>query len=58
MMLYLLSGQADGFKLDVLGKIRDVKMNNGGTMLTFIVRKYIKVYQEDNLDDESVQNQI
>ncbi|CAG5094834.1 Oidioi.mRNA.OKI2018_I69.XSR.g13902.t2.cds [Oikopleura dioica] len=43
-------GQADGFKLDVLQKIRDVKMNNGGTMLTFIVRQYITVFQDDYLE--------
>lgn len=43
-------GQADGFKLDVLQKIRDVKMNNGGTMLTFIVRQYITVFQDEHLE--------
>ena len=45
-------GQADGFDLDFLSKVRDIKMNSGGTLLLFIVRQYILKYQMDVLDNE------
>ena len=45
-------GQADGFDLDFLAKIRDIKMNSGGTLLLFIARQYILKYQIDVLEDE------
>ncbi|CAG7729368.1 unnamed protein product [Allacma fusca] len=41
-------GQADGFTLDILPKLRDVKStDNTYTFLHFIVCSYIKLYDED-----------
>ena len=45
-------GQADGFDLDFLAKVRDIKMNSGGTLLLFIARQYIIKYQMDVIDNE------
>jgi len=41
-------GQADGFNLEILPKLRDVKSkDNTFTFLHFIVSSYIKMYDED-----------
>ncbi|XP_054711140.1 formin-2-like [Uloborus diversus] len=41
-------GQADGFGLEILPKLKDVKSkDNSLTLLHYIVRTYVKLYQED-----------
>merc|ERR1712106_641077 len=49
-------GQADGFGLEILPKIKDVKSKeNGYTLLHFIVSKYIMKYEGDDAGTEKVQ---
>ncbi|GFU28300.1 formin-2 [Nephila pilipes] len=41
-------GQADGFGLEILPKLKDVKSkDNSLTLLHYIVRSYVKLYQKD-----------
>ncbi|KAG8189077.1 hypothetical protein JTE90_028626 [Oedothorax gibbosus] len=41
-------GQADGFGLEILPKLKDVKSkDNSLTLLHYIVRNYVKLYQKD-----------
>lgn len=46
-----LRGQADGFELDILNKLRDVKSNDPKvtTLLHFIVKTYIKEFRQINV---------
>ncbi|XP_078490791.1 formin-like isoform X2 [Ciona intestinalis] len=42
-------GQARGFDLEILGKLKDVKSNVGGvTLLSYIISLYIQHYKQDN----------
>ncbi|XP_068085299.1 protein cappuccino isoform X2 [Anabrus simplex] len=46
-------GQADGFHLEILGRLRDVKSNDSSvTLLHFIVRTYMKQKCEDPLSPD------
>lgn len=45
-----MRGQADGFGLEILGKLRDVKSKEPRiTLLHYIVRTYIKRYRKENV---------
>ena len=40
-------GSADGFKLDILSKLKDVKSNKSINLLSYIVKKYILSFHND-----------
>ena len=40
-------GQADGFELDILPKLKDVKCkDNSSNLLQYLVKVYIKMFEE------------
>lgn len=43
-------GQADGFELDILPKLKDVKSkDNSSNLLQYLVKSYVKIYDEVGL---------
>ncbi len=45
-------GQADGFAIDILPKVKDVKSkDNTLTLLYYVVKTYIKVCCQDNVPE-------
>ncbi|MPC75426.1 Formin-2 [Portunus trituberculatus] len=49
-------GQADGFGLEILPKIKDVKSKDSSyTLLHFVVNKYIEKYEGDEAGTDKVQ---
>ncbi|XP_069991455.1 uncharacterized protein [Penaeus vannamei] len=49
-------GQADGFGLEILPKIKDVKSKDSGfTLLHFVVTKYIEKYEGEDAGTDKVQ---
>nr|XP_042906430.1 formin-2 isoform X2 [Parasteatoda tepidariorum] len=47
-------GQADGFGLEILPKLKDVKSKDSSlTLLHYIVRNYVKLYEEDSSLDKA-----
>ena len=50
-------GQADGFELDILPKLKDVKSkDNSSNLLQYLVKSYVKIYDEVGLVVHAVSN--
>merc|ERR1711972_335396 len=42
-----MGGQADGFGLETLAKLRDLKAHDGTSLLAYIIRLFIRKYKQE-----------